>query len=179
MTDDELDFLFSAYLAGPGVFEPDPVGHGETLKRVCQTHRVRGVFPMDASFDPTGLSKRQAGTALKELNKGQIRGADVIIADVTPFRGPSADVGTGWEMGYAEGSGITVFAYSAHAGTYSGRLTHDPDRPGFDTEGRSIEDFDMTDNLMLVGGLEVHPDLDAAAAAAARWWMANGNSQST
>ena len=38
--------------------------------------------------------------------------ADAIIANLTPFRGPSADAGTVYELGYMAGRGKLCLAYS-------------------------------------------------------------------
>ena len=171
-TQDGPSDILSAYLAGPGVFQPDPVAYGETLKAVCRKHRVRGVFPMDATLDLSGMSKAGAARAIKDANTGLIRATDVVIADVSPFRGPSADLGTGWEMGYAEGIGHAVFRHSSDPRPYLERVAGAAGGAKLDADGLSIEDFGLADNLMLAAGVEVHATLDEAVAAAVAWWRA-------
>ncbi len=46
---------------------------------------------------------------------------DVIIANLTPFRGPSADAGTLTEIGWFLGRGKPVFGYSNSAWPFAGR----------------------------------------------------------
>ena len=48
-----------------------------------------------------------------------------LLANVTPFRGPSADVGTAWEMGYASGQGKPVVAYSDDLSVYREKVFRD------------------------------------------------------
>lgn len=74
----------------------------------------------------------------------QLDEADAVIANLTPFRGPSADVGTAWELGYAAGRGLPVFAYTGALDHYGARVRVD---------GLLIEDFDLADNLMLDGAV--------------------------
>ena len=47
---------------------------------------------------------------------------DVLIADMTPFRGPSMDVGTAFEMGFAKACRMPVFGYSNVLGPYNERV---------------------------------------------------------
>ena len=42
-------------------------------------------------------------------NKADIRSCEAIVADLTPFRGPSADVGTVCEVGFARALGLKIF----------------------------------------------------------------------
>ena len=41
-----------------------------------------------------------------------MRGCDAMIVNLTPFRGPSADVGSAYEMGFMRELGRTIFAYT-------------------------------------------------------------------
>ena len=41
-----------------------------------------------------------------------MQGCDVMIVNLTPFRGPSADVGSAYEMGFMRALGRTIFAYT-------------------------------------------------------------------
>ncbi len=161
------------YLAGPQVFEPDPLTVGAALKGRCAQAHAEGLFPMDPVIDPEGLTKAELALAIRHGNKDLITVADAVIADVTPFRGSSADVGVAWELGFAEGIGRPAFLYSTLAGAYIDRVPWDPSTRGVDRDGRQIEDFGLTDNLMLTAATIVHPSFDEALAAAMRWWIAD------
>ena len=48
--------------------------------------------------------------------------ADAIIANLTPFRGPSADAGTVYELGYMAGRGKLCLAYCNDPAAYADRV---------------------------------------------------------
>ena len=50
-------------------------------------------------------------------NVALIEKSAIVLANIVPFRGPSADPGTVWEIGYAYAKGIPVICYGS-AGTY-------------------------------------------------------------
>ncbi len=61
-----------------------------------------------------------------------------MIANLTPFRGPSADVDTVYEIGFARALGLQIFGYATNA------------IPFLD---RSLAQFGLFDNLMIEGGI--------------------------
>ncbi|HTQ06669.1 MAG TPA: nucleoside 2-deoxyribosyltransferase [Polyangiaceae bacterium] len=146
------------YLAGPDVFLPDAVAAGEEKKRLCEKHGFEGVFPLDAEIEAG--APRSTGLRISAANEALIAGADLVIANMTPFRGPSADAGTAYEMGFARALGKRVLAYTESPDGFAprtraflaerGALAPDGDHA---TDGTSIEAFDLADNLMLVGAL--------------------------
>ncbi len=146
------------YLAGPEVFLPDAVAAGAEKKRLCAQHGFEGVFPLDAELE--AASPRATGLAISAANEALIRSSELVIANMTPFRGPSADVGTAYEMGFARALGKRVLAYTESAVSFAPRtraflaerdeLAADGERA---TNGTSIEAFELADNLMLVGAL--------------------------
>lgn len=111
-----------------------------------------GVYPIDADLDLRGLAKREAGLRIGAANHELIRSCEIVVANITPFRGPSADAGTVWEMGFAAGLGLRVCAYSSDPMPLTERTrkylgtSSDAER---DVDGMIIEDFHLADNLML------------------------------
>ena len=88
------------YLAGPDVFLPDAIEVGEAKKRVCQEHGLVGVFPLDGPYERlTGLAPQDAGLAAFDICIELMDTCQLGIANMTPFRGPSMDVGTAVETG--------------------------------------------------------------------------------
>ena len=147
------------YLAGPDVFRPDPVGHGAALKACCAAHGLVGVYPLDQALPP-GLSGPAMGAAIYRGNVAFIRDCDAVLANLTPFRGPSADAGTVFEVGYAAALGKPVVGYTTDPRVYGERVTPD---------GWEIEDFGLADNLMIACALTaLEPDLEGALARLAR-----------
>ena len=146
------------YLAGPEVFLPDPQMVAAMKKEICQEHGLEGVFALDADLDLTDVSPPEAGFRISQANEELIRSCDILIANLTPFRGPSADVGTAYEMGFMRGLGRPVLAYSNDPRLFTERTIaavgeHRTARGWTDQTGMTVEDFGLTDNLMLDGAV--------------------------
>ena len=116
--------------------------------------------PFDNEIKPSLLPKHEAALRISVANEDMIRTCGLMIANMTPFRGPSADVGTAYEMGFARALGLPVFAYTNVAGSLLdrtrqwSRLTRCVTGEFEDAFGMAVEDFDGVDNLMLVGAVE-------------------------
>ena len=88
--------------------------------------------------------------------------ADAVIANLTPFRGPSADAGTVYELGYMAGRGKFCLAYSNDPASYAARVarfesvTTSADGRPIDSQGLTVEDFGLPDNLMMIHALDLH-----------------------
>jgi nucleoside 2-deoxyribosyltransferase len=87
--------------------------------------------------------------------------ADAIIANLTPFRGPGADAGTVYELGYMAGRGKLCLGYSNDPSSYADRVrefteVHSHDGRLVDASGLTVEDFGLTDNLMMIHALDLH-----------------------
>lgn len=148
------------YLAGPEVFLPDPLSVGEAKKALCAQAGFVGVFPLDGSSPTDGLSVEETALTIARDCEAAMRSCDLAIANMTPCRGPSMDVGTAYEMGVMRGLGKPVYGYSNVAAPYRDRVaTHFSDplvRDGDelrDPLGMMVEDFGLADNLMMVGAL--------------------------
>jgi nucleoside 2-deoxyribosyltransferase len=100
------------YLAGPDVFLREAKEVSERKKALCRKYGFEGVFPIDAKVNMEGKSACEIGLCISQVNEGLIKNCDFVIANITPFRGPSADVGTVYEMGFAHALGKKVFAYT-------------------------------------------------------------------
>lgn len=144
------------YLAGPDVFLPDAVAIGRSKVALCAAYGFEGLFPLDCEPPPPGVSHREAGLQIYRANVALMRSADAVIANLTPFRGPSADVGTAFELGFFAAMQRPIFAYSADASGFAERtrtllgLDSSAER---DADGCSIEPFGLPDNLMLPGAV--------------------------
>src|SRR5260370_38799911 len=93
--------------------------------------------------------------------EGMMDAADAIIANLTPFRGPGADPGTAYELGYMAARGKFCLGYSNDPSTYAERvrlLTEVRSQDGrlVDAEGLTVEDFGLSDNLMMIHALDLH-----------------------
>jgi nucleoside 2-deoxyribosyltransferase len=147
------------YLAGPEVFLENAKAMGEAKRALCADHGLSGIFPLDGGLDLSGMQPREQGRAIYAANLRLIRSCDAMIANITPFRGPSADVGTAFEMGVMAALGRPLFANSNSPQSFRQRLEghfrlhRRPDGMLADPDNLAIEEFDMVDNLMLHGPL--------------------------
>lgn len=158
------------YLAGPAVFHPAAKQLFEYLVEVCTKHGLEAITPEIGELDLSGQSPAEQAASIRALNLSKIRAADGVIACISPFRGPGADAGTAWEMGYAEALGKPVVAWCEETGDYRSRVPADVDPKGTywcRQHGMIVEDFGLVDNLMLTAGPHpAEPDFEAAVKAA-------------
>jgi nucleoside 2-deoxyribosyltransferase len=161
------------YLAGPDVFLPDAIEMGRRKRELCERHGFNGLFPLDNAVD---LTATDASMQIFRANRAMMDEADAIIANLTPFRGPSADAGTVYELGYMAGRGKLCLGYSNDPASYHERVARDlrlntAEGVLFDDAGLAVENFGLTDNLMIVHGLDLHgcPVVIPNAAPADAW----------
>jgi nucleoside 2-deoxyribosyltransferase len=148
------------YLAGPEVFLANAEAIAAEKRAICAAHGLTGVFPLEPP--PVAPDAAQPEWLRIYLgNEAHIRSCDVLIANLTPFRGPSADAGTVYELGFMRALGRPVFGYSHVARRFGARTLaalgpaarRRPDGAWEDEEGMAVEEFDLHDNLMLEGGI--------------------------
>jgi len=140
------------YIAGPDVFEKDSIEIGKNLVKLCQKYGYEGLYPLDNVVDFT-QAKHKIAQDIFEANVAMIQEADIIIANLNPFRGKEPDSGTVWECGYAYGLGKKVYGYMDSMQEYIDNFSEDEKFAEGDTfvdeSGRLIEDFAYPVNLML------------------------------
>ena len=147
------------YLAGPDVFLPDAIEIGRRKAAICARYGMTGLYPLDNTID---LAALDASLAIFKGNQAMMDAADATIANLTPFRGPSADAGTVYELGYMAGRGKLCFAYSNDPAIYadrvarSFRITTSNAGHMIDADGLTVEDFGLPDNLMMIHTLDLH-----------------------
>lgn len=165
------------YLAGPEVFLPDATEVAAAKKRVCAAHGLEGVFPLDPP-PVAAPADRPYWMRIYLGNEAHIRSCGALIANLTPFRGPSADAGTVYELGFMRALGRPVAGYSNVAADFLDRtraFLGDAARPRADggwedADAMGLEDFGRGDNLMIDGGIEAAGGLFARAEAAGDRW---------
>ena len=141
------------YLAGPEVFHPEARAIGEAKARLCAAAGFEGIFPLDASLDLTGLGKAEQAARIYRADVDIMQRCDVMIGNLTPFRGVSMDSGTAFEAGFMRALGRPVLGYSNTAHDYRARadLYRAASRTWPDADGPDlmVEDFELTENLMI------------------------------
>jgi nucleoside 2-deoxyribosyltransferase len=120
-----------------------------------------GAFPTDEEevCDPA-LSLPAQGLAISRAMERAMRDCDAMIVNLTPFRGPSADVGSAYEMGFMRAESADLrYTHDARpfrervAAFCGGQLRARATGGHEDADGMAIESFLMHDNLMLAGGV--------------------------
>jgi nucleoside 2-deoxyribosyltransferase len=151
--------MLKVYLAGPEVFLLDAIAIGKTKKRLCADFGFEGLFPFDNEVSPDD-SGRRIDLLIYQANTAMMHKADFGILNLTPFRGPSADVGTVFELGILVGLGKPAFGYTnddrdlltrvkgAQAAEFDAVT-----QVWRDAAGMTIENFGNSDNLMIDAAL--------------------------
>jgi nucleoside 2-deoxyribosyltransferase len=154
--------LPKVYLAGPDVFLPNALEKAEELRAICHEVGLEGRFPLDVELGLGGLHKPEQGLAISRANEALIHSCDGVLANMTPFRGPSTDVGTAFEIGFARALGKPIVGYTESNERYLDRtvdffgaagVCRRADGTAVDPAGMKIEDFELVDNLMLDGAV--------------------------
>lgn len=143
----------SIYLAGPDVFYRDGA---ERLARKAILVREARFLPVYAGVMtyPHGEDSFDNGCAISIVNEICLRGSDMMIANLTPFRGVGADVGTVFELGFMAALNRPIVAYSEDSRNHLSRIR---DHYGFELDkpldgivrgpdGPMVEDHDMIDS---------------------------------
>lgn len=162
------------YLGGPEVFLPREaaVEVARRKREACAALGLEGVSPADISLDVAALGVRgdAAADLIAAKDEALMRSCHMGVCCVTPFRGPSMDVGTAYEMGVLRGAGKPVFAFT-NAAQDLRRRTLGASGAARDARGMHVEDFGQPENLMLAaavrdcGGRIAVPASDADAEA--------------
>ena len=111
-----------AYLAGPDIFLPAAEQWAERKKSICAHYGLVGISPLDHPVnEPPGWSALPDWRRIAARNEALIRSCALMIANLTPFRGPSADVGTVYEVGFMRALGRPVYGYATTAEPFTQR----------------------------------------------------------
>jgi nucleoside 2-deoxyribosyltransferase len=146
------------YLAGPDVFLPDAVEVGRQKVEICRRHGLIGLYPLDNVVD---RAASDASLRIFKANEAMMDRADAVVANLTPFRGPGADAGTVYELGYMAAREKFCLGYCNDPTVYADRVRRSAKvtaRAGslIDADGLTVEDFGHTDNLMMIHALDLY-----------------------
>src|SRR4051812_49046286 len=139
----------TAYLAGPDVFLPNAIAHAAAKVAICRRSGLRGLPPLneDAGTAATGP---EVWRTIYRKDIAMMEQSDLIIANLTPFAGASADAGTLIEVGWFLGKGKPIFGYSNTSESFEQRMRR---QLGEGYAGLSFEGLQLPDNLMIVGAV--------------------------
>jgi nucleoside 2-deoxyribosyltransferase len=144
-----------AYLAGPDVFLAHAVENAAAKIAICAKYGIIGRAPLDPDIAQT-LKRPQdaAWRAIYHNNLRLMESCDLVIANLTPFRGASADSGTLVEIGWFLGRGRPVFGYTNVAEPFAERSAAQIAAVPDPLPGLALEGFSLPDNLMIPGAVE-------------------------
>ena len=169
-----VNYEAHAYLAGPDVFFPNPVELGEKKKLALKKVNIFGHFPLDNLLTPEDfkdlrVARNKIGAGNEKIMRdcclpGRI---GLILVNMTPWHGPSMDVGTAFEAGYmsalSEKANVIIIGYTDNPDCFKDRVIKHyggidkivvKDGESRGPDGYLIEDFDATDNLMITHAIE-------------------------
>jgi nucleoside 2-deoxyribosyltransferase len=147
--------MVHAYLAGPDVFLPGAAALAAAKVEICARYGVVGRHPFSPEVAAmAALPADLAWRGIYQADIAMMRGCDVIIANLTPFRGASADAGTLVELGWFAGAGRPVFGYSNVAEGFAERSLAQVAAVADPLPGLVVEGFGLPDNLMIPGAVE-------------------------
>jgi nucleoside 2-deoxyribosyltransferase len=147
--------MITAYLAGPDVFLPDAHANAARKIAICARHGITGRAPLNAVIPGLGtMPPERAWRAIFAADIAMMEECGIIIANLTPFRGASADAGTLVELGWFLGRGLPAFGYSNAAQDFAARSRAQIAVVADPLAGVTVEGFGLADNLMITGALE-------------------------
>ena len=139
----------TAYLAGPDVFLPDAIAHAARKVAICRRFGLHGLPPLNEDID-ANLAASSVWQSIYQKDISMMERCDIIIANLTPFGGASADAGTLIEVGWFLGKGKPIFGYSNTTENFEARMLK---QLGARSSDFGIEGFHLPDNLMIVGAV--------------------------
>ena len=146
--------MISAYLAGPDVFLPNAAVHARRKVEICARHGILGRPPLNEDVPALGaMADADAWWTIFRKDLALMEACEVVIANLTPFRGASADSGTLVEIGWFLGHGRPVFGYSNTATPFDARSRAQVEAVPDPLPGLAVEGFGLPDNLMIPGAV--------------------------
>jgi nucleoside 2-deoxyribosyltransferase len=147
------------YLAGPEVFFANARAQGAEKKRLCAQAGCEGVYPLDNVIEDAGmLTPQELARRISHGNERLMRSCDLLIANCTPFRSVSMDVGTAFEIGFMQALGRPVLGYTNSTADYASRVRQAAaaTSAAWDPESNAaeIEDFGLAENVMITVAIE-------------------------
>jgi len=149
----------NVYLGGPDVFRADALEHFRNIKTLCAKYGFNGLSPFDnEDFDGELYSKLHSKACFLG-NIGLIQKSNILLLNLTPFRGACVDDGTSFEAGCGFTLGKIIYGYTEFYDEKLKDITETYFNYNYlrqESEFPSIESFaDNNVNLMLQESIEI------------------------
>lgn len=186
------NLCLQVYLAGPDVFYVNPIEIGHIKKSKLAAAGHSGHFPLDNVISEFQADPKTA-MRIAKANEKLMRHAQVILVNMTPYHGPSMDVGTAFEAGYMsaradyEPDEILILGYyeGPYDANFANRVIEKVHEGYFQETPRGLvgkdetllENFGLSENLMIPHAIEktggaIFTSFDAAVDNITRLWSA-------
>lgn len=151
----------TVYIAGPDLFARDTwPAYVARIRALCATLKLEPVFPVPPEpLTGPGITTDAQPTDAIPIYRAcmdQVRGADALLANLSPFRGSDPDSGTVWEAATAKALGKIVVGFTTIILPYCIKMPYSiaPDGAWLDSRGSIIERFGLPINLMPAIGVD-------------------------
>lgn len=161
------------YIAGFDVFKGNSIEIGRKYKELCSDYGFQGLYPLDNELSVSNCKEpKEIARKIYLGNISCIEQADIVIANLNPFRGFEPDSGTVFECGYALGLNKKVLGYIEDCRDLIDRIpskkTMGSDGVQYlDEKGMTVENFNLPLNLMLGSSIDIYDSFESCLRAIA------------
>lgn len=143
------------YVAGPDVFYPNAKELADNARELGVKYGLKSLIPIDNEIVGDFKTPTELSEEIYRKNVEMIDRAAITIANISPFRGPSADSGTVWEIGYSVGKNMVVFAFTDDMSEYKSRVSKD--------DTNIVENFKLTEVGIIANAVHsISPSIEEA-----------------
>tara|TARA_B100000315_G_scaffold254808_1_gene296648 strand:- start:11268 stop:11807 length:540 start_codon:yes stop_codon:yes gene_type:complete len=156
--------MFHVYLSGPDIFLPNSKDIDTNKKAICERYGMEGVSQLDMADERSFSGDAKMASEIFEQTRELISSCDLLIANMSPFRGPSLEAGTALEMGIMLGLGKPVLGYCLNQEDYAARLMrlHDVFELPLNEasgdlqapDGLVVENFGLSEGALVSGAVQ-------------------------
>lgn len=145
------------YLAGPDVFRENALEFFKSVKSLVISYGFIPLAPLDnvIPFEEGESNKPESADKIFKANIQLINEADIVLANVVPFRGVCIDDGTAFEIGYAFAAKKLIYGYGDDCDILLKEKTEKHFLYASPSHFPVIEDFGYCSNLMICSSIKL------------------------
>jgi nucleoside 2-deoxyribosyltransferase len=110
------------YLSGPDLFHSNAADIDANKKAICERYGLEAVSQFDIDQERRFGGDAPIATEIFNQTRALIKSCTLMVANISPFRGPSLEVSTALEIGMMLGFDKPVVGYSLDTRNYTERL---------------------------------------------------------